>query len=140
LDATHLAYFLRALATTPSRRAMARALAGCGLAGALHSLFGLTEVDAKRRKHRRKRRRKKHKDTTVCAGKNYCTDTSLCSASGVSPRCFCMVTVETGQPFCSLEPRLAACAECTAEETCVDGSGFFCGNTIGCGLPCPYPL
>jgi hypothetical protein len=147
MDATHLAVLLRSLATTPSRRGVARALTGFTLAGALSPLLGLAEVDAKnkRKKKQRRRRKKKRKQEPqpFCAGLNTCIDGATVCGEGLSG-CTCWVTAEAGKPFCGLaEIRgVTACSDCTAEETCIDFSGAGCAPEGGmaCALPCPDPL
>jgi hypothetical protein len=143
MDTTHLTSLLRALATTPSRRGVARTLIGSALASALSPLLGPAQAEAKRNK--KKRQKKKCKDRppcSACAGRNFCVDpdTGLCNNVNSDP-CYCFVTAETGEPFCALESRTAeSCAECDENETCIDPSGGVCAGVLGCALPCPNQL
>jgi hypothetical protein len=144
MDSAHLADLLRSLARTPSRRGVARALAGFTLAGALTPLLGLPEADAKRRKkNKRRRKKKKHKQKPqpFCAGKDVCAYDLHGAACNTTSTCQCFITAEADEPFCALPGRnVTSCAECAAEETCVDVSGPACGAQVGCVTPCPDPF
>lgn len=145
MDRTHLTALLRSRATTPRRRAVARALAGFALAGfaltgALHPLLGITEIDAKRNKKKKRRRKKRRqKNQPFCAGKNTCTDgdAAICG-DGALTACVCLVTMR-GEPFCGdfapFDPD--SCSQCRpGEEECL----LDCSGGLACLKPCPNPL
>jgi hypothetical protein len=138
-DATAL---LRSLATTPSRRGVARALAGFTLAGVLSPLFGFAETDAKnkRKKKRRRKTRRKKKPQHFCVGRNLCTgDRSGCGLNTAGSGCFCLVTAEAGTPFCADAWTLTLdCDACSQGEACV-ALGGDCEAGMACATPCPNP-
>jgi hypothetical protein len=144
MDATHLTTLLRSLATSPSRRAVARALTGFALAGVLFPVVGLTETDAKRNKKKRRRKKRRKKEQPFCAGKNYCTgDSSGCGTGAIGFECACLVTAEAGDPFCAEAWTLTLdCDACSQGETCValGGEGLGCDSEIACATPCADPL
>ena len=122
----------RGLSSTATRRSTLAGLAAFGLSGLVP-----WPANAKRKHHQKKKHH--HKPEPFCAGKNYCDNTgAVCDPTGTV--CGCLVTVETGEPFCGAGGRHADCSECTAEETCVELRGDFCGDSTGCALPCPNPL
>lgn len=138
MHATHFASLLRAVATTPSRRAVARALTGVALAGALNPLFGLTEVDAKRNKKKKRRRKKKQrkKEQPFCAGMNVCIDgaNARCGDGEFNTGCYCHVTAR-GETFCTYGTGAPDCEACAEGEVCVED----CDGGLVCGWPCPDP-
>lgn len=115
-------------------------LAAGGLAASLFGLLSLDGGNARKRKRKRKNKRRK-KGPPFCAGKNHCETVGTCHRPTSEVQCFCFVTADGGEPFCSIGMLLTNdCATCAAGQTCVDASGGRCGAfPFGCADPCPKP-
>jgi hypothetical protein len=147
MDANRFEDLLRSLSKAPSRRGVARALAGVTVAGTLSPWLGFASADAKRNKKKRRRRKKKsHKNQPFCAEKNACTQEAVqCDVEGRPgfEACFCYVRASDGQPVCgrlgSIYDQVPDCALCAADKICVDFDG--CGGSFPffCLTPCPDP-
>lgn len=113
-----------------------------GMGAWLLSLAALDKVGARRmggKKRRRKRKRRKER-LHVCAGKNSCQAEAYCHSASSEIFCFCYLTAETGEPFCSQGSVIADCADCTEGQTCVILVGGRCGDLpTACADPCPSP-
>jgi hypothetical protein len=86
-----------------------------------------------------------------CAGRNSCEDgnaPSTCQRAGSAQECVCVVTADTGAPFCALNNAgngdNCLVNPCPEGQTCIDFAGGVCGtDTPGgtaCAVPCPEPI
>lgn len=150
MDPSRFDFLTRALSATPSRRGIARALAGLTLVGALAPLLGLSDSEAKNKKKKKKTCRncgpcqtcskgtcKAKTDGTACVGGRICLGGTCACGPGreeIADRCaapcgaactatcnFCVYTFDTRTAFCGREPDGTGCS-----------SALPCANHSGC--------
>ncbi len=118
----------RALSEPPSRRGIARALAGLSLVGGVSALLGPADAWA-RKKGKGKKKKKKCKSGTKKCGKTCISATSCCSAADCSSggacaggTCVCAIGFRSCQVGCIPTSNCCTDGECGAGERCQDGS------------------
>jgi hypothetical protein len=128
MDADRFASLLRALCTTPTRRAVTRALVGLAAGSVFAPLLRLTETSAKgKRGKRRRKKRKKDKPKAQCPA-----GTAWCAAGQLSECCSTAINPAEGEPY---ELCLPDCGCCDLGFTnCCPGRGEArcCKNTDKC--------
>jgi hypothetical protein len=127
---------LQALAATPSRREIARVLAGFSLTGPLGwlSIQGGFGADNKRKRRKRKRRRKQRLSCAPnCSGKT-CGDDGCGGSCGA---CAANQTCEGGTCACAAGSKPCADA-CVPSNVCCPacGAGRLCLSNGSCGVTC----
>lgn len=135
-----VARLARALATTPSRRA----LAALSLGGGVAALAGPGNAEAKKKCRKKKKKCPPPPTPPFCTGKNSCFAGEVeCDSTGF---CFCFLAAETGAPFCGHVPGgltdVASCTECEADTTCIFAATgcSITGQPFACVPPCPNPF
>jgi hypothetical protein len=140
MDTNHITSLLRSLATTPSRRGVARTLAALTLGGGVAALAGHGTSEAKKKCRNKK---KKCPTPPFCTGKNICFsgENFECDSTG---DCFCFLAAETGAPFCGHVPGdltvVELCTGCDPGTTCVFAASFCANQPFACVPPCPNPF
>jgi len=118
MDATRFQDLLRTVTNTPSRRGIARAVAGFGLSGMLTTRLALSDAEAK--KKRKKRKKKKTKCPTIsCNDNSKNGDESDIDCGGRCNRCI------NGKACASLK-------DCKS-GLCASGTCVECGGPAQCG-------
>jgi hypothetical protein len=165
MDAIRFDALLSSLSTSPTRRGIARVLAGLTVTGALVPWFGVAGTDAKKKKRKKKKKKKAVTPPPCipnCAGKA-CGDNGCggsCGDCGTCRQCdngTCKVALD-GEPCSSgscvsgvceacgrggmtcCEGGVCFLGECTIAEFCAvcGGEGQVCCFEMGCddGLQC----
>ena len=127
MDSEHFDSLVRALGTTPSRRAVTRTLASLMTGSLLVPLIGHTRIEAKKKKgHKKKTNKEKfckdHYGGPYCpANKRVGFSVPCCVDRDVCTECGCC---EQGSANCCLspsDPKLSKC--CADNESCCTGPG-----------------
>jgi hypothetical protein len=154
MDTDVLVARLRALRTTPSRRALTTAVVALAVRTPLASLVSQDWVEAKGKGHKHKKKKKKKKiEPPPCAlgqaqcatAGNHCCDPALCSACGCCPATqpACCGDAAAGNHFC-YDPTAETC--CPTTVTGIAGAcpiqpplTTFCSTGAGGTVPtcCP---
>lgn len=123
MDADRFDDAVRAVAGTPSRRALGRALAGLAMGSILAPLLRVSDVEGKKAHKRKARRRKKRKKkaSSRCSAKQ-----AFCSAGQYSECC------STEKPCENCDP-IEVCTDCG----CCPFDSSQCCPSAGDGLCCP---
>jgi hypothetical protein len=134
MDADLFHTLLRSLSTQPSRRGVARALAGLVGSGVLASVLGSTEAEAKKKK--KKKKKKSTQSTPPAILPSPPPPPPPCAVAGCPPGLVC------GDNFCEPPPVccgelgadcIEACDCCGADTTCGSGGKCECPHTCNAG-------